>query len=333
MTISAKDSIANLMPFVRKVTSKTADKAVRDVARGLYIALIESETDIDQYIKDYNDDKIIDPSCLLKNVDDWHTYIKEDKYIALCDILFQLRPVGLGTPNAMIGEGEAMFLFCSPRVKLSKTKGEGDLMVDGIKSELKGFSFRVMKKLSGDKLQELIVPIAIKYGFERNYVDARGPAKSKRYAFEPWGFSKKGEAKKQDHWKAQFAKVGTKSAKDFMLEVSKLISSSFTTTDINSFFGQDGVFVVENFQKALVVKLFADGNNKWDTFTVLTDKTVRQITKDPLAFEAMIDNGELLILDNYFRSFQTTDVGYYVSFNYAIDDAEALDEENELFQF
>ena len=42
--------------------------------------------------------------------------------------MFELRPMGMGTPNAAVGEGEFMALFCSPKVQIAKKKDMGDLI-------------------------------------------------------------------------------------------------------------------------------------------------------------------------------------------------------------
>lgn len=312
--MTTKDAINQLMPFVRKVTGKTADKAVRDVARALESALRETNIDVAQYINDYHADKIIDPSCLLKNVDDWHQYIVQDKYVDLCNVLFEHRPVGLGTPNAMVGEGELMFLFGSPQVGISKEKNKGDLTVSDKTVELKGYEFRVFSAITGVDLQSKIAPIAKKYGIKPNQVNGG------RTAYEPWGIKKK-----QEHWNSEFSRVGMDATKKFLLEVLKSISASFTEDDVVKTF-DDGLFNAETLQKEMAKKFFLDTPNEWDAFTVLTDTKIMTITADPHEFARMIDNGTLYISGDYMRSFQDIKCGFYLRFT---DSAT----ENELFHF
>jgi hypothetical protein len=301
-------TINDLMPFVREITGKTADKALRDMSRALAGALHETNIDIKQYINDYRADQIIDPECLLKNVNDWHDYIKKSDYINFCDVLFQLRPVGLGTPNAMVGEGELMFLFSSPKVGISKEKNKGDLTVKVSSSEiktveLKGYEFRVFSEIKGTELQRKIAPIAKKYEVMPNKVNRD------RHAYEPWG-----SGKKQDHWKKQFNKIGAQKTKEFLFEILSLISSSFVENDVDHLFTNE-IFDYLKLQKEMAKKFFLDTINEWDAFTVLSDTKIKTITTNSDEFNRMIDDGTLCISGDYMRSFQDNKCGLYLRFS------------------
>ena len=100
--------------------------------------------------------------------------------------MFEQRPVGLGTPNAMVGEGEFMALYTSPRVKLSKVKNTGDITVDGKAVELKGTELRFYSpmKITGKQVQTHAQTLAKKYEVIPNSTVGN------RTAFEPWDHGK-----------------------------------------------------------------------------------------------------------------------------------------------
>lgn len=303
--VTAKATITKLKPFVKSVSNKTADKAITDMARMLTAALAEADINVDQYLNDYKADKIFDPTCLLGNHPDIFAFVTK-KYKDLARIMFEMRPVGLGTPNAMVGEGEFMALFCSPRVGISKKKNSGDLTVDGKTIELKGTQLRFFtsKKTTGKQVQAHAASIAKKYKIVPNL------SMGNRQAYEPWdsGVSKK--LNKTQHWISQFNTIGEAKAKQYLNELCQVFMDC-TEDDFDVCF-VNGKFDVVKLQLLFVSKFFKGMEKKWDAFTQINDGKITCITEDQEAFDNLIKNGKLKIDGNYFRSFQDIPVGLYV---------------------
>ena len=62
-----KQTIETLLPFVKTVSGKTGEKAVRDMSREIAGALAEAEIDVGDYQNAYKNNAIFDASCLLIN--------------------------------------------------------------------------------------------------------------------------------------------------------------------------------------------------------------------------------------------------------------------------
>ncbi len=300
-----KQLVESLRPFVKKVSKKTADKAITNLCRDLATALYESGVSSDDYIKAYDADKIFDPSCLLGNHDDLFKFVKP-KFLNLCKIMFEQRPVGLGTPNAMVGEGEFMALFASPRVGISKEKNKGDITVDGKTVELKGTQLRFFSplKTTGKQVQTHAQKISLKYGVLPNL------SMKNRTAFEPWDNGKSKKLNKVTHWIEQFEKLGVTKSKQYLNE----LCSSFMDCSEDDF---DVCFKKNKFdavalQLLIVSKFFNGMEKKWDAFTQINNGKVTCITDDQEAFDILIETGKLKMDGNYFRSFQDMVVGLYV---------------------
>jgi hypothetical protein len=294
-------SLNSLEPFVLRVSNKTADKAIKDMTRALAGALAEAGISTECYIQSYEKDQIFDPGCLLKDCDDIFKYVTP-KYKEFCNIMFAARPVGLGTPNAMVGECEFMALFSSPRVGLSKKKNNGDITVDGKTVELKGAELRIMGSVSGKKVQSHIAPIAKKYGIEPNSCN------KDRTAFEPWSESEK----KEIYWKNQFNKLGYEKSIKFLYESCEFLFPCFEEEFVDCFNGHD-VFDPEGFRRLIVKKFWSNMSKEWDAYTVINEGVVTCLDNSDENFNKKIDAGRMVISGNYFRSFQDTPVGLYVT--------------------
>jgi hypothetical protein len=212
--MSTKNTVIALKPFVKRVSHKTADKAITDLARALTQALSEAECEPAQYLEDYTQDRIFDPACLLGNHEDIFQFVAPN-YRELAQIMFEQRPIGLGTPNAMVGEGEFMALFCSPRVGISKKRNSGDLTVDGKTVELKGEQLRFFtaKKTTGKQVQEHARSIAERWGVLPNL------SVGNRTAYEPWDSGTSVKLNKVAHWQQQFVKLGQARSQEFLAEL------------------------------------------------------------------------------------------------------------------
>lgn len=299
------NTIVKLKPFVKTVSKKTADKAITDMARMLTAALAEAAVDVDAYIKDYNGGKIFDPSCLLGNHEDIFEFVKKP-YKTLARIMFEMRPVGLGTPNAMVGEGEFMALFSSPRVGISKKKNSGDLTVDGKTVELKGTQLRFFtaKKTTGKQVQTHANAIAPKYNLLPN------KTKGNRTAYEPWDNSEGKTINKSKHWINQFKTLGEDKSKEFLAELCQVFIDCEKKDFDVCFVG--GEFDAVKLQLLFVSKFFKSMEKDWDAFTQINGGKITCITDDQEAFDKLIKDGKLKIDGNYFRSFQDIPVGLYV---------------------
>lgn len=304
MTV-VKDNITKLVPFVKTVSGKSAQKAILSMARMLNSSLLEAGIDIDTYINDFKSDDIFDPSCLLGNHNDLYTFVQKD-YQEFARIMFEARPVGLGTPNAMVGEGEFMALFCSPRVGISKKKNTGDITVDGRTIELKGTELRFFSplKTTGKQVQAHANSIAKLYNVSPNL------SKGSRTAYEPWDNGNSKKLNKRQHWISQFARLGEDKSKQYLNDLCKSFMPC-QEEDFNACF-KEGVFDATELQMLIVRKFFGGMEKKWDAFTQIDNSKITCITDDQEKFNNLISEGKLKMSGNYFRSFQDITVGLYV---------------------
>lgn len=304
-TTSVAGLINSLKPFVKLVSKKKEEKAISDMSRNFAIALLESGIEFNSFLKDYNEDKIFDPSCLLSNNDDIFSFVAEH-YRKLARIMFEMRPVGLGTPNAMVGEGEFMALFLSPRVGISKKKNSGDLTVDGKTIELKGTQLRFFSplKATGKQVQAHASKVAKKYGIKPNL------SKGNRTAYEPWDTGRSKKLNKTQHWIDQFNTIGEDNSKKFLHELCEVFMDC-SESDFNVCFTK-AKFDATKLQLLIVSKFFKGMEKKWDVFTQIDESKITCITDDQRSFDKLIKNGKLKIVGNYFRSFQDVVVGLYV---------------------
>jgi hypothetical protein len=308
-------------PFVKKLSGKDANKAIIDLARNLASALSEAGVDFDKYVGDYNKDVIFNPSCLLANNDNIFSFVA-DNYKELAKIMFSQRPVGLGTPNAMVGEGEFMALFFSPRVGIAKQKGKGDLTVDGKGIELKGTQLRFFSpmKTTGKQVQTHAIEVSLRYGVLPN--KAGKGKNSKDTDFQPWGncfgdaVTSKGKPRKdprgiKQHWIEQFKKLGIEKSCQYLAEFCGVFVEC-QPKDFADCFDTNGLFIESTFQFLLVKKMFAGMEKKWDAFTQIDNGRISCITDDIKQFNQMVDSGKLKMDGCYFRSNQPITVGLYV---------------------
>ena len=319
-----KNNIATLVPFVKKVTGKTARKALIDMARMLNSALLEAEINLGTYIEDYTKDEIFDPGCLLGNHDSIFDFVK-NPYKEFAKVMFESRPVGLGTPQAMVGEGEFMALFCSPRVGIAKKKDGGDLTVDGKKIELKGTQLRFFSpnKISGVRVQQHAKQISPTYGILPNR--AGKGTNSKITDYQPWGncmgtrLTPGGKPMKDprgitQHWIDQFNSLGVDRSCEYLADFCNVFVEC-KKEDFAVCFDSSGQFDQVALQHLLVKKLFRYMDKKWDAFTQISDGRIISITDDPILFDKLIDSGKLLMDGCYFRSNQHATAGLYVTFS------------------
>jgi hypothetical protein len=320
-TMNTKQKIQKLKRHVKNVSGKTADKAIIDMTRMLVAALSESDISIDSYLEAYESDVIFDPTCLLGNHSNIFDFVNKE-YKELASIMFEMRPVGLGTPNAMVGEGEFMSLFLSPRVGISKKKNSGDLTVDGKTIELKGSQLRFFSpmKTSGQAVQAHAKQVSEKFGVQPNKA-GRGK-NSKETDYQPWGncygtaTTASGKPKKdprgiKQHWIAQFDKLGVERSCLYLEELCSVFIDC-SRNDFIDCFDKDNQFDEVKFQFVLVKKMFAGMEKNWDAFTQIDNGRITCITDDIKNFNTLVDNGGIKMDGCYFRSNQPNTVGLYV---------------------
>ena len=294
-----KQYLSQVESHCEKLTGKTVThnrKAIKDLTRNLTLALFESGKTVEDYLDAYENDLIIDPSFVFENGVTWQTYVKQG-WQEFCDVMFELRPVGLGTPNAMVGEAEFMLVFGSPRVGISKVKNTGDVVVDDKTVELKGSEMRIMGNVKGKEVQVHAKRIAEKYNFTPNDCN-RG-----RTAFEPWS--------KEAHWQEQFAAVGKEQAKNFLQEVCSIFMSC-DADDFDVCF-ENNIFSADALLKVMVKGLWANTTKLWDSYTVIDNGQVSSLNTETNQFDKLVNEGIIKVSGNYFRSFQDTNIGLYVT--------------------
>lgn len=302
-----KEDIQIAINFAQKVTGKEGSKALKSMARALVGACHETGIDLLEYIQDYKDDSIFYPACLLTHDSYIFGYFTDD-YVEFAKCMFELRPVGLGTPNAMVGEGEFLVIFASPNVWISKKKDEGDLIVfdEGkeYKIELKGDGTRLFHDIKGKEFNRKVGAIAKEYELEPN--DCKG----KRKGFEPWALT----SKKKEFWKAAFNRIGEEEALLFLTEVCNILDSSVQIADLETCF-QNEIFIAENLQKIFLKIFFKNQNKLWDYFTMISGEQIRCLSASPEEFNRLVDCDDIEVTGNFIRIFQDIKIGLYFGFS------------------
>jgi hypothetical protein len=289
------ETIEKVKPFIKEITNKTAIKAVDDMARSFTSSLFESDINFEDFILSYKKDEIFNPDCLFDDQSNLFNFIHSN-YKSLSKVLFSSRPIGLGTPNAMVGEGEFMCLLLSPRVGISKKKDSGDITVDDRPIEMKGEQVRIFGNITGVELQNHAKSIAETFNVEPN------PVVKDRKAFEPWGTS----PTKLQHWKEQFKHIGKDNALDFLATLFQKPKEIFTECF------EDDNYDAKILNKVILKMLFRDMTKKWEAFTMIdSDGRITTITTNLDEFDSKVDSDKIYVTGDYFRSFQNNNIGLY----------------------
>ena len=299
-----KEDVQKAIKFVKRVVEKDGPKALRSMARALVGACYETGIDVSEYMKNYEDDTIFSPGCLLLHNSNIFDYYSEE-YVVFAKCMFELRPVGLGTPNAMVGEGEFLVIFSSPSVRISKGKDEGDLLVldEGkqYKVELKGSYVRLFGELKGKEFHQKVIEIASDYEITPN------TCKGNRIGFEPWGLSKK------QHWLDEFQRIGQDTAIVFLTKVVQILDPETQFADLNICFDGER-FIPENLLKIMLKIFFAKQRRHWDYFTIISDERIRCLSSSYEDFNHLVEIDEIIVTGNYIRIFQDIKIGLYFNF-------------------
>jgi len=266
--------------------------------------------DLDEFIKDYKDNNIFDPICYTINGSNLLKYVKKDKYIDFVKELFEVRSFGIGTPNAASGEGEFLAAMLSSLVVLSKTKDGGDLIFNNKKIEIKsgdlgGAGTRVYANCTGNAFLKGTMSLAKKYGYCPNNCN------NGRKAVEFY----KQDNNTKNHWTDQF-KNNIVKASEFIHECMIIANINIPKDIIENKCFDANIFNSENFLKEMIKHMWKTGNRYWDYFTYINPITydIRVIDNNHETFFKYINNGTIVIGNNYFRVFQDFKLGWYINF-------------------
>lgn len=292
----------HLLPLV--LPKKTAEKALNDAANNVSLCLLEAGVEFDEYFQAYKSDAIFDPTVLLHGGSLFDAV--QPRYKILFKLFYEKRSIGFGTPNAASGEGELAALCSSPRVKISKTAGSGDLLIDGTKVELKGTGARIASAVLGSDFSTRCFEVSKRFGVQPNAVAGA------RESVEPLDTSKK----KITHWDNEFRRIGYKNTVRFIAEIMSSTGVEFSEDEVQEFF-RDEEFNRELAHKALLKAFFRQGcesGSSWDRLTCVINGLVYVIENDSEKFNAMVDAGVVKIEALYFRMFQKFPLSFYYNF-------------------
>jgi hypothetical protein len=297
--------------LTKKITKGKTEKAKQKIERSVFSALCYSNTDnqtIKSFVEDvengnvWSSDEFLDSSKSNKfNIFD---YLIKIEYKPIVDALMWENPT-LGSPNAATGDYELMLLITIPNTKKPK---KGDIYHDvyGLKN-LKGGSPRIFSEAIGKKLNQIMMSLIHQYGII--------PWKSKNIHYVQLL-----NEKSIIHYNKQFE---TKS--------SDIVSDILKTWLINLFPSKGFTKNCENIEN--LVKTSMVGNQiKWDmwvkvnmsfifehtkdkneSFVIMYDNgSIYHLTQDVQMFNKLIDSGEIIFKDDYFRLNQDGKCGVYL---------------------
>jgi hypothetical protein len=265
--------------------------------------VIRSKLDLDDLKKIFSEslkDNILDFEFFKKggNIQNFiPNYVQE-----FANQLWKQRPVGLGTPNAAVGEGELMFLILSPSIKKNK---KYDLVItkEGYQGiyELKGKEVRVTSSITGNEFRIKTLEVAKKFNLTPNL-----SFRTNKLAVE---LEKKTHS---SHWEAELKKLSIENQKKFVLSILKIIDKSIES--VEKIFKPN--FDLNEYIKTIVVCLFKNmiKQQKFDFFVMLGDgKNVKIISSDPCELKDQILSGKISLNSDYFRINQNYNLGWYIS--------------------
>ncbi len=291
-----------LAGFIQQRIKKLGDsKAIQDITRQVTHAFALTDTDVDEFIKNFHADKIFNSNVLITGGNLFDNVTPE--YTDLAKELFHIRSFGLGTPNAASGEGELMCLILSPTVSISKKKNKGDLEVNGKLLELKGWAPRLFAPVTGKQLNDFGLKLCQSMGYEPNLATKGRPT------VEPWDTGKKSQ-----HWKQEFSKKTEALNKKFLFELMNATGAKFSHDAIARCF--DGkTFNPSKLQLEILKSFFAIQEPEWDYLTNIEGGHVAVIPNNAEEFSKMVDAGKVIPTGNFFRMFQALPVGWYYKLN------------------
>jgi hypothetical protein len=148
-----------LKKFINDKFSKES-KAEKSILQSI-LGIISDLNLKDDFVITWIDDAINDK--IFKNLDfinggNWHKSLVNKEYLPFMIELFECRPVGLGTPNAMCGEGELMLILSSPKIKKPK---QNDIQIGLNVYDIKNDLPRIFGENTGKKLNEKLLKLCL----------------------------------------------------------------------------------------------------------------------------------------------------------------------------
>lgn len=283
------------------INHQWAPKKVSSLVDAVISAVIRSRMTWDEFLDCLNESsagRLVDLEFFDRGGNVWD-YV-DSRYHSFARALWAQRSTAIGTPNAASGEGELMFLFLSPDVRMP---AKGDLNVRGIEIELKGNQARVQGRLSGNDFRQATVGIAKKYGLTPNLPN-------KRSTGEAAELEKKNH---ESHWVGQLASISKSSQEQFLFEWLKVVSPLAVLDDAKAVLNQG--FDIQLLQRTIVKLLYADmvDSGQWVKIVFLGDGSSSIVCdSDTAHFNRLIDNGKITLGGDYFRIWQGFKIGWYI---------------------
>jgi hypothetical protein len=281
--------------IVKKNAEKKKIDSLLDTLIGSFIRYGITLNELENFIDDIKNDLVFNKEFFNKggNVMD---YINP-KWCDICKTLWRQRSVGLGTPNAASGEGELMFLFISKHITKPK---KGDLKIGDEIIELKGEGVRVNSNISGKDFLSKSLDVLKKYNLQ--------PNKSFKNNFDSFEIEKEIH---QKYWDNEMTKLSLYERKNLIKDYLGIINNK--DNNVDDLFTPDFDFVL--FKKVIVKILYSVmvDNNNFNKFVLLGDGTnVKIFSRDVDVFNSNVDNGNIKILNDYFRINQNMAIGWYI---------------------
>lgn len=293
------------------ISPTKGEKAIKDLTRNLSYALIRCGfmgSRFEEFADDYILNKIINTSFLTDTGSHkWIEYVNE-KYRRLAEELFQIRPVGLGSPNSACGEGEFMLLCLSPKCR-KPSRGDIEVSVGDQRMiiELKGENPRVTSTVLGQVFREKTVELCRKFGMEPN-VSRRGGIV---------GVQLTSGGSIGQHWRQEFEKITIEERLKFVKRWLVLTgaftdveaSKSATLILANGFINTDTLKkeIIKYFFKCQLVS-----RGEFKNMAFFQIDSVKIITNDVAEFFDAVDKGEIRPAGDYFRLNQLTYIAWYL---------------------
>lgn len=295
-----------LKKFINDKISKES-KAKKSILQSI-LGIISDLNLKDDFVITWIDDAINDK--IFKNLDfinggNWHESLINKEYLPFMIELFECRPIGLGTPNAMCGEGELMLVLSSPKIKKPK---QNDIQIGLNVYDIKNDLPRIFGESTGKKLNEKLLKLCLDLGFKPIEKKEKKTVQlvNKNYI--------------ENYWNHQFK---TKNR----LEVKKLLKSFFLgifpsnntlekeVEKIIDIVLIDNQLCWDKWIKQLIIFIYK--NSEENTSNLVLMKSTGQINTIPNNFddfEKLVLNDIIKFNVDYFRMNQNFKVGVYINF-------------------
>jgi len=286
------------------INHQWAPKKVSSLVDAVISAVIRSRMTWDEFLDCLNESfagRVVNLAFFDKGGNVWD-YV-DSRYHSFAKALWAQRSTAIGTPNAASGEGELMFLFLSPDVRMP---ARGDLNVGGVEIELKGNQARVQGRLSGNDFRQATVAIAKKHGLTPNLPNRRSNGEAAE-------LEKKNH---ESHWVGQLARIQKSSQEQFLFEWLKVVSPLADFGDAKAVL--NGGFDIRLLQRTIVKLLYADmvDSGQWAKIVFLGDGSSSIVCDSNTAnFNRLIDDNKITLGGDYFRIWQGFKIGWYIEPN------------------